>query len=108
MMEASERPEPPRYRLVIENIPDELKHPPHWMVWRWGARRGSGKWAKVRHSVTTNAPADAGNKESWCAFEQAYLAIGLGGHDGIGYVPTADDGLTLADLDGCRDVETGE
>src|SRR5258708_24851770 len=34
--------------------------------------------------------------------------MGLGGYDGIGYVPTDDDGFTLADLDGCRDVETGE
>ncbi len=107
-MEVSERLEPPHYSLCLENIPDELKQSPHWMVWRWGARRASGKWAKIPHSVSTNAPADAGNDANWCAFERACLAMVAGGYSGIGYVPTVDDGFTLADLDNCRNPDTGE
>jgi hypothetical protein len=108
MKDESEQPDPPRYKLCIEHIPDDLKQSPHWMVWRWGERRASGKWAKVPHSVATNKPADALNDANWCAFERACLAMGVSGYSGIGYVPTADDGFTLADLDCCRDVETGE
>src|SRR5258706_14866246 len=108
MEDESEQPEPPCYRPCIENVPDELRQSAHWMVWGWRQRRASGKWAKVPHSVSTKAPADALNAANWCAFERACLAMGVGGYSGIGYVPTVDDGFTLADLDGCRDVETGE
>jgi putative DNA primase/helicase len=88
-----------------QSIPEELKAWPQWVCWRWELR--DGKWTKI--------PVDAGNREqasstdpdTWSTFGQALAYSRRRRLAGIGYVFGHRDPFAGADLDNCRDPETG-
>ena len=94
--------------LDLPDIPAmaRLKRDQKWVAWKFVERDGrttkppvnphTGRFAK------NNAPSD------WGSYEQALARAYADGLAGLGYVLTADDGLTGADLDKVRDPVTGE
>src|SRR5215213_1555072 len=88
-------------------IPAELKKLPRWVAWRSDPRRGGKKPAKVPINPATGRPADPSDPRTWGAFDAAVKRWQNDGLAGIGFV-FEGDGLAGADLDGCRNPETGE
>ncbi len=94
--------------LPIEpgDIPDELKGRSQWVGWTY-ERDERGKWTKVPRDPRTGWKASKTDPRAWGAFAEALAFYREQRGDGIGYVVTANDGLTGVDLDKCRDPQTG-
>jgi hypothetical protein len=101
--------------VVPDAIPAALRQLPRWVVWRytWNPDKkrkdGSGDkgdWDKPPSDVRGGA-ASSTDSQTWATFGQALAAYQTGAWDGIGFIPTPDDGLTVIDLDHCRDPLTG-
>jgi hypothetical protein len=104
------KPKPTPLPVLAENIPAELRDRPQWVVWRY-AWTGA-KWDKPLLSVR-GGPASSTAPKTWATFDEAIKTYLLGaeddaGLDGIGFIPLPEDGLTIVDLDHCRDAATGE
>jgi len=100
------RPVPIPYHF--ENIPQDMKNDPRWLVWRyeWSEPKDKpGRWTKVpyqcahigRHASSTDAT-------TWGTYDQAIHALGFD-FDGIGWV-IPDDCIGI-DYDHIRDPVTG-
>lgn len=81
------------------NIPPELRERAQWVTWRLETKRGRKKPTKVPYDPKTGSMASTTDPSTWASFEDAVAAC----LDGIGYVLTADDGLTGIDFDHCLD-----
>jgi primase-polymerase (primpol)-like protein len=104
--------------LVPENIPEELKRRPQWVIWRLEER--GGKPTKVPYGPNTDRRASTTDLMTWATFDRALVCYAfMKGHstkiapdavpfDGIGFVFSSADPFCGIDLDGCRDPETGE
>jgi hypothetical protein len=82
-----------------------------WVVWRWVKRVTAGgkvKWTKPPYQPAfPNVPAKSNDPSSWGSYGEALAAFASSGADGIG-VMLLEGELAAADLDCCRDPETGE
>lgn len=80
---------------IWENIPEELKKVPHWVVWSW-TEKAPGKWDKppMQLSGYLASPTDPSH---WTSFEKAKAAVCVKKFDGVGFVFTED--YTGIDLD---------
>ena len=82
-----------------------------WVVWRWVKRVTAGgkvKWTKPPYQPTfPNVPAKSNDPSTWGSYEEALAALAWSGTDGIGVMLLKGE-LAAADLDCCRDPETGE
>ncbi len=87
-------------------IPAELRDQAQWVAWRWAKR--DGKPTKVPVNPRTGGNADPTDPGTWGTFEQAVTRATTDRLDGAGFVFTEDDPYGGADLDDCRDPETGE
>ncbi len=87
-------------------IPAELRDQAQWVSWRWAKR--DGKPTKVPVNPRTGGNADPTDPGTWGTFEQAVTRATTDRLDGAGFVFTEDDPYGGADLDDCRDPETGE
>jgi hypothetical protein len=81
-----------------------------WLLWRWEWVEARGQWAKVPRQPN-GKHADPTDPLTWTAFETVVRALSDsqvpgGPFSGIGFA--LGDGWTGADLDSCRDPETGE
>ncbi|MBA2704786.1 MAG: hypothetical protein H0U60_13155, partial [Blastocatellia bacterium] len=65
-----------------------------------------GKTTKEPINARTGNLASTSNPETWCAFETAIQRSES--WDGIGFVFTEADPFVGIDLDGCRDLESGQ
>lgn len=93
-------------RVRPEDIPEELKSRPQWVVWKLETR--DGKPTKVPYKSGTGRRASATDLLTWEPFEDALEAYEFGKYDGIGFVFCSGDPYVGVDLDGCVDSETGE
>ena len=82
-----------------------------WVVWRWVKRVTAGgkvKWTKPPYQPAfPNVPAKSNEPSTWGTYDEALAALASSGADGIG-VTLLEGELAAADLDRCRDPETGE
>ncbi len=92
--------------LRREGIPKELKDRHQWVCWRLEGRKGGS--TKVPYVPGSNRKASSSDPETWGPFEEAAAAYEAGRYAGVGFVFASDDPFCGADLDGCRDPETGE
>lgn len=76
-------------------IPDELKHIPQWVAWRWETR--DGKKTKPPVDAKTGNYARSTDPVTWASFEVASKTK----EDGIGFVVTAEDPYLGVDIDHC-------
>ena len=77
-----------------------------WVCWRSEER--DGRPTKIPYGPLTGEKASSTDPKTWAGYGDAVTARRAHGHDGIGFVFTANDRLCGVDLDGCLDAETGE
>jgi putative DNA primase/helicase len=82
----------------FNQIPDELKNTPQWIVWRSEEREG--KKTKVPYQVN-GTMAQSNNKRSWSTFHTAVLAFNTGNYNGIGFMFSKEDPYIGIDIDHC-------
>ncbi len=87
-----------------ENIPDELKVRPQWVVWKAEGEKPD----KVPYSAESGRRASSTDLLTWSTFENACEALGAGEYSGVGFVFSSGDPYSGIDLDGCVDPQTGE
>jgi putative DNA primase/helicase len=92
--------------IPVENIPEELRRRPQWLVWKLEEREG--ELTKVPYIAGGVGRASSTDSLTWRTFEEAVQALQTGRYDGIGFVFSSGDPYAGVDLDGCRDSETGE
>lgn len=104
----------PAVAVNLEGIPEELRARPQWVVWRLRPKDGEpGEFDKIPYSAAhPTRRASSTDSTTWTVYALAGLAISCRaeqyGIAGIGFVLSADDPYVGIDLDGCRDLETGE
>lgn len=87
--------------ISFENIPQELKERPNWVLWRSIER--DGKPTKVPFIADGSGwPAKSDDSKTWRPFEDAKSIFESGGFAGIGYVFEDDDPFVGIDLDHCK------
>ena len=84
--------------VSAENVPDELKALPQWVVWQ--AMERNGKLTKPPRQIDGQA-AKANDPSTWTTFEKAMEAYEAGEADGIGFMFAPGGGLVGVDLDHC-------
>lgn len=84
----------------------ELMGRRQWVAWRYAER--DGNLTKPPLNVHNGYGASHSDPATWATFEQACQYAMSNNLPGVGYVITDDDEYTGADLDNCRDPETGE
>lgn len=97
--------EPANIVELLDNIPEELRRRPQWLVWKLEKR--DGKPTKVPYIAGGVGRASSTDSETWRSFDEAVAALQTGRYDGVGFVFTSGDPYAGVDLDGCRDPETG-
>jgi len=80
-----------------ENIPEEMKARPQWVVWR----AVDEKPGKVPYSARTGRKASSTDLMTWSTFEGALEAYEKGSYAGLGFVFSSSDPYTGIDLDDC-------
>jgi putative DNA primase/helicase len=80
-----------------ENIPDELKVRPQWVVWKAEGEKPD----KVPYSARTGRKASSTDLLTWSTFEEAIEAYEDGDCSGVGFVFCSGDPYTGIDLDDC-------
>lgn len=63
-------PKPIARSPIIENIPDELKTKPQWVLWRYDFVKT--KWQKVPYQLT-GCPAKSNDATTWSTFDRIWL-----------------------------------
>ncbi|GHU81983.1 hypothetical protein FACS189415_1530 [Bacteroidia bacterium] len=91
--------------LNYNNIPDAMKHCPHWIVWKL-EDKGGKKPNKTPYCVR-GGKAKVNDADTWASFDEALQAQRSGAYNGIGFVFT-DTPFIGVDIDGCIDKDTGE
>jgi putative DNA primase/helicase len=87
--------------LMAENIPEELKGRPQWVVWK----AVGGKPDKVPYSARTGRRASSTDLLTWSSFEEALEAYESGQYAGVGFVFSSADPYTGIDLDDCMGAD---
>jgi putative DNA primase/helicase len=96
----------PNKRLLlvkVEDIPEELRVRPQWVVWK----AVGDKPDKVPYSARTGRRASSTDLLTWSTFQEALEAYENGEYAGVGFVFSSADPYTGIDLDNCVD-ENGE
>lgn len=97
------------HSISHENIPQELKERPQWVV--WGSRRNSEGTmiSKTPIDPKTGANANSTEPKTWGSYTQAVEALTKFQEiSGIGFVFSATDDYCGIDLDKCRNPQNGE
>ena len=89
--------------LRAENIPQELKARPQWVVWK----AVGDKPDKVPYSARSGRRASSTDLLTWSTFQEALDAYENSEYAGLGFVFSSADPYTGIDLDNCVD-ENGE
>jgi putative DNA primase/helicase len=98
--------EPEGITELLENIPEELRQRPQWVVWKLEVR--DGKPTKVPYIAGGVGKADTTDLMTWRTFEEAVQVLRTGRYDGVGFIFSSGDPYAGIDLDKCRDAETGK
>ncbi len=87
--------------VKAENIPEELKARPQWVVWK----AVGDKPDKVPYSAGTERKASSTDLLTWATFQEALEAYENGGYAGLGFVFSSADPYTGIDLDNCVNAD---
>lgn len=98
---------PQALEVKPEGIPDALKIRPQWVNWRYALDK-KGNWTKHPHNPRSGRKASSTDLLTWSAFEEVLEAYEAGEYDGIGFAFCSGDPYSGVDLDGCRNLESGE
>jgi hypothetical protein len=87
-----------------DEIPEEMRELPNWIVWRLEKRAnksGVVKETKVPYNARSGRHAQSNNPATWSTFGAAMEALKKGCFNGPGFCITQP--IIVADFDGCRD-----
>lgn len=82
---------------MLDNIPEELRLLPQWVVWRYETKDGATKPTKVLYDPKNGKNASHGDRNTWSTFEDATNKVS--NWNGIGFVLSVDDPYCFIDLD---------
>jgi putative DNA primase/helicase len=99
--------DPHRIGEVLENVPEEMRRRPQWVVWKLEKRDGEPKPTKVPYIAGGVRMASSRDLMTWRTFKEAVQALEGGRYDGVGFMFCSADPFVGVDLDDCRDPETG-
>src|SRR6185312_16566767 len=99
-----------------DNLPSipaiqELKQKRQWVAWKYLEKTdkdGKPKWTKPPVCPHNNLGASVSNPKTWGSYAEAVGRAQRSRLAGVGYVLTEQDDFSGADLDHCRDAETGQ
>ena len=92
---------------IFENIPDNLKKYPHWVLWKAEPPdEGKDKWRKVPYNAKTGKKARSNDPATWAEFENVRTAFDPEKYDGIGFVLSDKDPFVGLDFDEVHDPDT--
>jgi putative DNA primase/helicase len=96
----------PRQDELLDNIPEEMRERPQWVVWKLipGEKRDD----KAPYIAGGVGKASTTDMMTWRTFKEAVQAFRTGRYSGVGFVFSSGDPYTGIDLDNCRNPETGE
>jgi len=97
-------PNPNILPVRTENIPEEFKSRPQWVVWKAVGE----KLSKVPYSPKDSLRASTTDLMTWSTFEEALGVYECSEYAGVGFVFSSGDPYTGIDLDACVDEESGE
>jgi len=83
--------------MPFNNLPEDLRRLPQWLLWRSVQETPDVKPTKLPISVHTGNLASVTNPSTWATFEAACQYAEHA--SGIGFVLTQESGLTCIDLD---------
>jgi len=89
------------YKIYFENIPDELKKLPQWVLWKL-EENGTNKPTKIPYQIN-GKKASSTNPLHWSSFEKVVYEHLQNESYGIGFVFTKDDNLCGIDFDNSLD-----
>lgn len=89
-------PKPIPLDVIFENLPNELKAIPHWVVWKY--KRNGKNWTKPLYQLN-GVCASTKDPATWSTYEAVKAAYEAGGWDGIGFCLTDAQGIIGIDLD---------
>jgi primase-polymerase (primpol)-like protein len=93
---------------LLDNIPEELRQRPQWVVWKLETRTGEDERTKVPYIAGGVGKASTTDLLTWRTFEEAVRALKTGRYSGVGFVFSSGDPFAGVDLDDCRDPESGK
>lgn len=87
--------------MMLDNIPEELKRLPNWLLWRNEYVDGdtTKKPTKVPYNPHNGHFASITNPATWGTMEQCLNVLPLTDMSGLGFVITPEAGVTCIDLD---------
>lgn len=95
-----------RHEELLDNIPEEMRHYRHWLMWKLEKR--DGKPTKVPYIAGGVGRASATDSRTWRTFEEAVEALKTDRYQGPGFAFSSGDPFAGVDLDKCRNPQTGE
>jgi len=72
---------PTALKVIVDNIPTQLKGYRQWLLWRY--RERNGRWTKVPYQISGD-PASSTDSATWNDFDSIAAEYRKGGWDGIG------------------------
>jgi len=82
----------------LNNVPDEMKSWPNWVVWRYEDVTAK-KPTKVPYCARSHKTASVSDPRTWGTFEEIVEALQSGWYAGAGFVLTEGDPFAFIDLD---------
>jgi hypothetical protein len=82
-----------------ENIPQEMKDNPQWVLWK--SEKRDGNLTKVPYQVN-GKKADITKSDTWTTYERAFTGYDLSIYAGLGFVLTRDTYFVVVDFDHVR------
>ena len=93
--------------IHVEGLPAEIYHSDRCVLWSYEHRNGHSKPTKVPRQIgQPSVCASVTDSSTWGSFADGLMAHQNGHADGVGLI--LGHGIVGVDLDGCRDVSTGE
>ena len=87
---------------LLENVPEEMRRRPQWVVWKLEKRPGEPKPTKVPYIAGAVGMASSRDLMTWRTFEEAVRALEGGRWNGVGFMFCSADAFVGVDLDNCR------
>ena len=84
-----------------ENLPDEMRNKPNWVVVRTRENKETGRLDKFLIDVHTGKFAESDNPETWTDFDTARKYAKEHGGVALAYALDGSDGIACIDLDHC-------
>ena len=92
-----------KFQVQFENIPDELKAIPQWVMWKNMIKKGEKKPSKVPFNPNTGKMAKVSDPNTWGTFDKVEEKYNTGKYSGVGIVLTETDNIVGPDFDNCLD-----